>query len=41
MRIGFDAFTLDLGTRGLTREDRKIHIAPKALEKRCQGVVRL
>jgi hypothetical protein len=32
MRIGFDPFTLDLDTRQLTRGNREIHLAPKALE---------
>ena len=32
MRIGFDPFTLDLETRQLTREDREIHLSPKAFE---------
>ena len=32
MRIGFDAFTLDLDARQLTAGGRVIHLAPKALE---------
>jgi len=32
VRIGFDAFTLDLDARQLTAEGREIHLAPKALE---------
>jgi DNA-binding winged helix-turn-helix (wHTH) protein len=32
VKIGFGPFTLDLDTRQLTREDREIHLAPKAFE---------
>jgi DNA-binding winged helix-turn-helix (wHTH) protein len=32
MRIRFGPFTLDFDTRQLTREDREIHLAPKAFD---------
>lgn len=32
MRIRFGPFVLDLDTRQLTKEDREIHLSPKAFE---------
>lgn len=32
MRIRFGPFTLDLNTRQLTRQDREVHLTPKAFE---------